>query len=421
MGDGRTAMWTSPTHQPCELMLAVTLPLVLASIPALAGGAYLARLGLAARRISAPAPNRSLRFSIVVPAHDEATGIVRTVQSLLALDYPPELCRVVVVADNCTDATATLARGAGAMVLERNDTTRRGKGYALMFAYDAVIRDAWADAIVVVDADTIVSTNLLTAAGARLANGEECAQAEYGVRNADESWRTRLMSLAFTLHHTLRSLGRERLMLSCGLRGNGMAFRTALLKRIPHQSTALAEDVEYGLALGLAGVRVAYLHEATVLGEMPATEAASRTQRDRWERGRRELTRQWSKPLLRAALARNGTLARDLLADLWVPPLVSFSTFVTTGCSLSVLLWTLGWADALAPLFWAFSFLLLLVYIGRGCALSPAGWRVIRDVVWVPVYVFWKFSARLRPARGSAWVRTARVATPDADRDEVIR
>ncbi|MBC8089269.1 MAG: glycosyltransferase [Phycisphaerae bacterium] len=385
--------------------------LTIAAIPAIASTGYLALLALAARRSQPPAPTSCLRYAIIVPAHDEAAGIVATVRSLLAMQYPPDQYRVVVVADNCTDTTAVLARAAGARVLERYNAEKRGKGYALMFAYNAIIEEGWAEAVVVIDADTIVSSNLLGAVDARLSAGSECAQAEYGVRNGADSWRTRLMSLAFALHHTVRSLGRARLGLSCGLRGNGMAFTVALLRRVPHESAALVEDVEYGIVLGMADVPVTYIAEATVLGEMPATEQASRTQRDRWERGRRILVRTWTWPLLRAAVRRGGGVCRDLAADLLLPPLITVATIVALGCGAAILAAGAGLVGPTAPMLWLISLGLLLIYVGRGCAFSSAGWRVLADFIWIPVYAVWKISVRFRSRSSDAWVRTARDAT----------
>ena len=387
-----------------------SLAVAMASIPALAGSGYLALLAVSARKQPNPAPTRARRFAVIVPAHNEAAGIEATVLSLLSLDYPAEQFRVVVVADNCTDETAAIARSAGAHVLTRVDADKRGKGFALMFAYNTVIDEAWADAVVVVDADTVVSKNLLGAVDARFAAGWECAQAEYGVRNSGDSWRTRLMSLAFTLHHTLRSLGRDRLGVSCGLRGNGMGFTVNLLQRVPHQSTSLVEDVEYGIVLGLAGVPVAYVPEATVLGEMPASEEASRTQRDRWERGRRILVRTWTGTLLRASAGGGGALCLDLVADLLLPPLISVAAFVAIGSLIAVLLWSQGWVSVLAVAPWLLSTLMLGLYVMRGCALSATGWRVLGDLCWVPLYAFWKISLRFRRHSRDDWVRTARTS-----------
>src|SRR5690606_22233480 len=117
-------------------------------------------------------PSRlQLHFDIVVPAHNEASGIGRTLASLRAIDWPRDRFRILVVADNCTDNTAAIARNAGAHVLERQDEHRRGKGHALAFAFEASRRDALADAVVVVDADTGVSPNLLEAFATRLEQG----------------------------------------------------------------------------------------------------------------------------------------------------------------------------------------------------------------------------------------------------------
>lgn len=400
-----------------QLSVLLSVLLSIAIVPALFGATYLALLALAARRVEAPSPDATLAVTVIVPAHDEADGIASTVQSLLAMDYPRDRFRVLVVADNCTDATADIARAAGAIVTERRDVDNRGKGHALVHAYALVLRERWADAVVVVDADTIVSANLLGAVGARLVAGAECAQVEYGVRNADDSWRTRLMALAFTLHHTLRSLGRERLRLSCGLHGNGMAFRTSLLARIPHRSTALVEDIEYGLTLGVCGVRALYIPEATVRAEMPVDEAASRTQRDRWERGRRLLVRTWTLPLLRSVAGVGGAIALDLVADLLVPPLVTLVAMQLLGGIVAVTLWWLGLIGVVLPALWMLSLGLLVVYIARGCSLSPAGWRVVRDLAWVPVYAVWKLSLRFRGGHDATWIRTARVVRSESERD----
>src|SRR6185436_19502285 len=140
--------------------------------------------------------------------------------------------RVVVVADNCTDKTAELAREAGAVVLERQSDTHKGKGYALQYAFERLEGDA----VVVVDADTKVTSNLLQAFAARLNAGAQACQAYYGVDNVSASWRTTLMAVAFAMFHRVRGRGRENLKLSCGLKGNGMCFSKALLAKVPHDA-----------------------------------------------------------------------------------------------------------------------------------------------------------------------------------------
>ncbi|TMA18898.1 MAG: glycosyltransferase [Deltaproteobacteria bacterium] len=368
--------------------------LALAAAPVFAACAYLFVLTVASRRRDPPAAGEpSTRFDIIVPAHDEEAGIARTVQSLLAVDYPAVLRRVIVVADNCSDATAVRASQAGATVLVRDDRSRRGKGYALAFAFDRTS----ADAAAVVDADTIVSPNLLRAFAARLERGTLAVQAASAVSNRDESWRTRLMSLAFALFNGVRSLGRENLSLSCGLRGNGMCFSTALLRAHPPRAFSLVEDLEYGIALGRAGVRVEFAAEAFVASEMVAKGSAA--QRQRWEGGRARLARGLALPLLREALKSRSTLLLDLAIDLLVPPLSKLALCIAAGLLVS--------AAVSAPLWpWLLCAALLAIHVARGWQLSGV---TLRDLAYVPAYVLWKLFA-VRRAAPSEWRRTERKA-----------
>lgn len=351
--------------------------------------------------------NSSLRFDIIVPAHDEESGIAATVRSLLSVDYPTDLRRVIVVADNCGDATSSRAREAGARVLERNDPSRRGKGYALSLAFERSLEEAFADAVIVVDADTTVSPNLLSAFARAFEDGARVVQADYGVRNPDDSWRTRLMAIALSLFHVLRSLGRERLELSCGLRGNGMGFALPVLREVPHRAVGLVEDVEHGIALGRAGYRVHFVGDAHVYGEMVAKEEASRSQRRRWEQGRKELARSVAPPLLREAIATRDRVLFDLALDLLVPPLSTLVLATLFGLALSIAIVALGASKlALAP--WIAAATLLVLYVARGWQLSGAGVRGLFALAWAPVYVVWKVGLALTERVSHDWVRTQR-------------
>jgi cellulose synthase/poly-beta-1,6-N-acetylglucosamine synthase-like glycosyltransferase len=372
---------------------------------------YLAALTLLSRRPPALGrPASRFRFVIVVPAHDEAGGVAATVESLLAVDYPAALRRVVVIADNCLDDTAARARAAGADVMVRHDPARRGKGHALSYAFDRLLAEGWADAVVVVDADTVVSPNLLDAFTARLAGGALAVQAEYAVRNPAASWRTLLMAVALGAVHSLRSLARERLLLSCGLRGNGMCFSVSLLRAVPHDASSIVEDLEYGIRLGEAGHRVHYAHEARVYGEMPAGEAASRTQRRRWEGGRWRMARAHAVRLLVRGARLRDRVALDLALDLLVPPLATLVAITALGLAASA---ALSWrAGHLVGAAWAWlgCGLGLVGYALRGWQLSGTGIKGLLACRFVPGYVAWKLLLGLRRS-GHAdreWVRTAR-------------
>ena len=377
----------------------------IAAVPALAASSYLAALACLSRENEPPPPPPAWpRFDVIVPAHDEEANVAATVESLLAVDYPRDRFRVVVVADNCSDRTAERALFAGAEVIERCDAEQRGKGFALARAFGETLARGWAEAVVVVDADTRVSKNLLRAFAARLGMGEVAVQAEYGVRNPDSSWRTRLMVLALALFHTVRSRARERAGLSCGLRGNGMAIALSALREVPYDAFSIVEDVEYGLALGRAGHRVAYAGEATVLGEMAASSEAARSQRQRWERGRRALARAEGVRLLARGLAKRNALDLDLAADLLVPPLSTLAIAVAIGAAVSFFA-----SLPIALVAWSLAALAIAFYVARGVFVARLGLRAIRDLAWAPVYVAWKLAVPAR--RPDEWIRTAREKT----------
>jgi len=382
----------------------------LLALPVLAAAGYLAWLALLASPGVPPPPAEGVRFDVVVPAHDEEAGLPDTLRSLNAMAYPRGLFRVVVVADNCTDRTAERGAAAGARVLVRDDPERRGKGWALGFAFERLLREDFADAFVVVDADSVVSANLLSAFAARFRAGARALQARYGVRDPEQSWRNRLLRLALTLFHDVRSEARERLRVSCGLRGNGMAFARPLLQDVPHDAFSLVEDLEYGVRLGLAGHRVHYVGEASVLGEMAASEGAARAQRRRWEVGRLAIARQLIPRVLGEALKRRDRVLLDLAFDLLVPPLSYLVLAALLGLSGSLLGVLLGLGTSHAAALWGGATLALAAYVVRGLARSGLGVRGVRDLLMAPAFVAWKVLLWLRPDPGwkGEWVRTAR-------------
>ncbi len=392
-------------------LLQTTVVILLAAIavPALFSCSYLLLLTLLSGRGRSPRhANRRTRFDIVVPAHNEEGLIAALVKNLSQIDWPREAFRIVVVADNCTDRTALLAMQAGAQVLQRQDPALRGKGHALEFAFRDSRDAGWADAIVVVDADSEVSPNLLAACAGQLDRGAHAVQVHHGVRDPLASWRTRLMTIALGAFHRVRSRGRERLGLSCGLRGNGWCVTHALLRQVPYRAYSLAEDIEYGIELGLAGQRIHYADEAWVNAEMVSSAGAARSQRQRWEHGRFQMIRAKTVPLLGNALQRRSAVPLDLAIDLLVLPL----SYV----AIMVALLLLGAAALAAWQLPASPWLgiglacggMLAAYVLRGWQLSGIGARGLADLACAPFFVAWKVVLMLQPRAGDQWVRTRR-------------
>jgi cellulose synthase/poly-beta-1,6-N-acetylglucosamine synthase-like glycosyltransferase len=386
---------------------ALTVLCVLA-VPAVGSSAYLLALTLLSARLSPPAlSSRKMCFDIIIPAHNEEAGITEVIRSVMAIDWPTDCFRVVVVADNCTDSTAEVAARSGAIVLTRHDPELRGKGYALAYAFRDSRERGWADAVVIIDADSQVSPNLLEAMAARFERGEKAVQVHYGVSNIHTSWRTRLMAIALGAFHRVRSRARERLGLSCGIRGNGWGLTHTLLEQVPFESFSLAEDVEYGIELGMHDLRIAYADEAWCDGEMVSGGSNARSQRRRWEQGRMAILASKTFPLLKHAVVSRSFLCLDLAMDLLVLPLsyvalnavmlTAAGWLLTPTANTGVWLW-------LGPLCCT----AIALYVLRGWQLSNTGIRGLVDLLRAPFFLLWKLAVMLRRHRVSEWVRTNR-------------
>lgn len=236
-------------------------------------------LGLFPRRRRGPAAPR-LAFAVLVPAHDEEASLPATLRSLARLDYPPELLRVWVVADNCGDGTARVAREFGAECLERSDPANRGKGFALAFGLERILPTA-PDAVLILDADCELNPGALRALASRFSVGADAVQCAVRSRNADDGAAGYVAAVGTAIDEAVAA-GSDRLGRSVALRGTGMAFRRELLARVPWRAFGLAEDAEYGRKLRAAGVRVKHCGGAVVLCAAPGKLADLCRQRRRW-------------------------------------------------------------------------------------------------------------------------------------------
>ena len=349
----------------------------------------------ARRRPVATRPLPSL--AVVVPAHNEAASIAGCVASLASTrDQYPGDAQIFVVADNCTDETAAAAAGAGAEVLVRRDEERRGKGWALDWAF-AQLQGRGFDAFVIVDADSLVSANFLTAFGECFAGGAAAAQCAYLTANPNETAATRLLDIALRAFNRLRPSGRARWGLSAGILGNGFALRQSTLDTVPYSARSIVEDLEYHLHLLHAGLRVEWVDAAVVYGVMPAAGSGRATQRARWEGGRLRMLREHFLPLLRD-MARGRWSSVEPLFDLLLAPL-AFHVLLLAAAG--------GW--------WAAAgFTVLAAHLGVAVASGDSYRRDLTALAFVPVYICWKL-LRLpltlsTSARGAVWVRTERAA-----------
>lgn len=374
----------------------------------------------------APPPERH-RFAVLIPAHDEALLLPDLLASLRALDYPAALVTVHVIADNCRDDTAAVARRAGVVVHERVDPHRRGKPYALRWGLERLWAAENPDAVVIVDADSVVSADFLRIMDARLARGERVIQAYYTVRHPERSFSTGMRYVALAALHYLRPQGRAVLGGSAGLKGNGMVFAADVLRRYTW-STDVTEDIDFHMQLLLGGERVTFAPDAVVAAEMPETLDGARSQNERWEQGRLALARRYVPTLLRRAAQawragdrRRAGLLVDAALEHVVPPLTAL-------LALAGLLGSAGAAGALlrrGPVggrranvgLALFNVGGVALYVLAGLRLARAPQAIYRLLLGAPRYVLWKLGLLWRVAQRPAateWVRTARNRPPAA-------
>lgn len=346
------------------------------------------------------------RFVIMVPAHNEERLLPELLLNLKQLDYPQELYAVHVVADNCTDKTAALGRRGGAIVHERFNSELRGKGYALEWLLERIWeRGDPHDAVLILDADSVVSPNFLSVMDARLARGERVIQGYYAVRQPEGAWSAGLRAVALTLLHYLRPQGRMVLGGSTGLKGNGMVFAADIL-RTHRWSASLTEDIEYHMELILAGERAMFAPDAVVWAEMPASLRTAQSQNERWEKGRMEMVRRFVPGLLKAAIQRRSFLLFDAAVEQLIPP---FS--IVTGASLGVLLAALAMRSPTGIALATFIVLGQALYVFAGLIMAGAPREVYKSLIFAPAFLAWKlvlYARLLLGIKPRTWVRTAR-------------
>jgi cellulose synthase/poly-beta-1,6-N-acetylglucosamine synthase-like glycosyltransferase len=390
------------------LWFPLAILLCLATLPGIIELAFLTLSGVLPRRSpsTTPGPTPNLRLCIVVPAHNEESGITATINSLNACERGGHEVALVVIADNCNDATAERAREAGARVLERHNAELRGKGYALDFAF-AVLLPEGHDAFLIVDADSAVAPNFIQASALMFAQGADALQCTYLADNPDASIRARLMFVAWLAFNLLRPRGRDYCGLSVGILGNGFGLARKTLEQVPFDAGSIAEDLEYHLRLVRAGLRVQFCGDTTVWSAVPAQSRAAAGQRARWEGGRFRMIREQAPGLALEVLQGRWRLLEPLLELLLLP--LAFHVFLLL-CLLAVPTEFGRWL-ALFGLGW------VALHVAAALVIGRASWREVLALFAAPFYIVWKLTLGRHILKSAstdaAWVRTDRTDSHD--------
>lgn len=387
---------------------------ILAAIAGLLLGyqTLLSFLALRGKKIKNLKTVKNRRFSIVIPAHNEEKVISKSIYSLFSLIYPKTMFEVIVVADNCTDNTAKIARKLGATVLERTNEEKQGKGYALRWAFDKILKsETPSDAIIVFDADSLVSGNYLNVMNYYLEKGNKVIQSSDLVLPKLNAWSSETIRIGFLLYNYVKPLGRKVLGLDMGLRGNGMCFSKDVLKNNPWQAWSLTEDVEFGLILLLRSVRIRFAPEATVWAQMPANSKNAESQRKRWEIGKYPVIRKYTPKLLSAFFKTGSPRYLDACIDLLTPPLVNTLLLVLLIGVINTILWFFGLVSAALVWIWSGILLLGILHLLVGLYAAGADRDIYKSIMYIPIYVFWKikvYSKAFTTVSDGKWIRTKR-------------
>lgn len=393
----------------------VKLLVILLSLPAL----YLLLVTLAAYlfRKKALAANRMLEIGVLIAAHNEQSGIARTINSIQAGNYPAEHTRIFIIADNCTDNTARIARKAGATVLERTDLQNRGKGQALdWFLKNHKALYNGLDVITIIDADVQADRNYLREISLSFSQPDVLAlQAYNGVSNPEAGWRPGLLDAAFNVFNHLRMAGSYQLSKTCVLKGNGMAFDKFLIEETGWPAHSIVEDMEFSLHLLMNDISVQYNPDAIVRSEMVTSGENASSQRKRWESGRFRLVADMGLPLLGLFL-RTGRISYLVsFAELAIPPLSLLVMLFAAASLLALLVLHGAWLQAVAAWWVILIFYVLSGQLQRGASLNT--WRVL---LAAPFYILWKIPLYLAMTirkKSDAWVRTKRESESSAPKN----
>jgi cellulose synthase/poly-beta-1,6-N-acetylglucosamine synthase-like glycosyltransferase len=347
------------------------------------------------------------RLAIIMPAHDEAPGIAATLRTLVPQLAPRD--RLIVVADNCSDDTAAVARREGAEVIVRTDATRRGKGFALDFGVRHLESDP-PDIALIVDADCEVTPGALASLTTMCTRTRRPVQALYLMHSpANAGLKTRIAEFAWVLRNQVRPLGLRRLGLPCQLMGSGMAFPWECLRTSALASGHIVEDLKLGIDLALAGHAPLFCPEALVTSRFPDSAAGLQSQRTRWEHGHLAVIFREAPRLLLESVLRGRPALLALALDLSVPPLALLALELVLVWLATLALYVL--TKAITPV--ALTTLGVMLF---GIAVLTAWWRFARHVVplaslvLAPAYVLWKIPlyAKFIVARQLDWVRSKR-------------
>ncbi|MCP3730825.1 glycosyltransferase family 2 protein [Sphingomonas sp. MG17] len=358
-----------------------------------------------ARRSAVEQGHQPFSATILIPAHDEERAIRATLDQIRAVAGPR--FHTLVVADNCSDATAQIARAAGVEVIERHDVDHRGKGFALAFGRERLAASP-PDCVIILDADTSPRTGALEALVSMALDCGAPAQAAYYIEATESSSAmARFSAVSFYVKNVVRQLGLARMGAPAILTGSGMAFPWPNFAALPLETGHVTEDLMLGVESCLDGHAPRFVPNAEIVGQASSDQGTG-IQRRRWESGFFDTARNYVPRLLNTTFERMSARLLWLALHLCTPPLLLLLALDCIALVPLAALWLLG--ESVFPML-ALALAAGLLLVMLGIATTLHGYRLrLGDLIAVPGYLLWKLAVSLKAlvSRERTWIRTTR-------------
>jgi len=349
------------------------------------------------------------KFIFLVPAHNEERVIGFLLDSIKNVDYPKDLYRICVIADNCTDKTESIVKSKGVLCYSRKDTTRQGKGYAISWGLSRISLDFF-DAIIIVDADSYLDKNFLNAMNSAMEKGVKVAQGYNGTLNIEDSWLTNITHISSTLRNNYY-FARSKFGLSVPLEGNGMCISKDILNQCEWKAFTTGEDTEYYTELLLRGIKVSYVPQAKVFSQAAKSLKQAVSQRLRWSKNKRTQIVKYGFKVLRKGISSLNIEQIESALDL-LRPNYSLQLNLTILSLLAALTMQNCYIKKLFLLCLGILVCIQFLYYLYGIKLSGCFLRIIKISFLILIFLIWKLILDILAYIGISkvkWKRTERI------------
>jgi glycosyltransferase involved in cell wall biosynthesis len=351
--------------------------------------------------------NNSCSIAVLIPAHNESSGIVNTLNSIVPQLRPQD--RLIVIADNCNDNTAIIAAKNGAEVVQRFDTLNRGKGYALDFGIKHLNTNP-PDVVIIIDADCIIEPNTLSHLATQVIESGRPVQALYLMYSKGIDLKSKISEFAWCVKNFVRPLGCTNLGLPCQLTGTGMAVPWKSLINVDLANGNIVEDMKLGIDMAIIGTPPLFYSHTKVISYFPLATENQSGQKVRWEHGHLSMILSEAPRLFLKGLIKRDLNLIAMALDLSVPPLALLATLILGYFSLNGIIYFMFGFGGLSLQLTIYTLLILTIAI----VIAWWGWGKsiisLPSLLYVPIYIILKLPTYFKFLlnRQKTWNKTKR-------------